>query len=186
MKKKTINKVIKKKINDWLKSIDDKELIDLLKKNIIVTGGCITSMLLNEEVNDYDIYFKNKETTKAVALYYTKKFNQNNEIKAWVLDGEDLESWKKGNKKLNEFAIGYSEIDYKTVKLFNKIDKEDEFKDTKLFISGMLANTSPDRIKIIINSSGIAEDSDNIADEVEYNIDINDSFFSKQNMKKVR
>ena len=50
MKKKTIGAVISKKINDWLNSIDDKVLVSKLENNIIVTGGCITSMLLNEDV----------------------------------------------------------------------------------------------------------------------------------------
>ena len=64
MKKKTINKIIKGKICDWLKTIDDESLKDIILNNIIVTGGCITSMLLNERVNDFDIILKQKIVSK--------------------------------------------------------------------------------------------------------------------------
>lgn len=76
MNKKIINKVLRSKMNAWLSSIDDLALSKEMESNIIVTGGCIASMLLNEDVNDYDIYFKTKETTKKVAQYYVDKFNQ--------------------------------------------------------------------------------------------------------------
>jgi len=41
---------------------------------VIVTGGCITSMLLGEMVNDFDIYFRDHDTTLKVATYYLSKF----------------------------------------------------------------------------------------------------------------
>ena len=67
MKTKTIEKVLQKKINEWLNSITDDRVRVLARKNTIVTGGSIASMLLNEPVNDYDIYFRNIETVIAVA-----------------------------------------------------------------------------------------------------------------------
>jgi hypothetical protein len=42
-----------------------------------MTGGAIASMLLKESVNDFDFYFKDFETTKAVAEYYVTKFKEN-------------------------------------------------------------------------------------------------------------
>lgn len=80
MKKKTIRLVINNKINDWLSTIDDDVLRNRMKKNIIVTGGCIASMLLKEKVNDFDVYFRDKETTKLVAEYYLKKFKENTKV----------------------------------------------------------------------------------------------------------
>lgn len=77
-KKKTIAKIIKAKLDDWLKSIDNKELKTLIKRDVIVTGGSITSMLLGEEIKDFDIYFRTKETTIAVAEYYCKDFIDRN------------------------------------------------------------------------------------------------------------
>jgi hypothetical protein len=70
MKAKTINKVLNSKFQDWLKSIKKEEVKKLVEANTIITGGCIASMLLKEEVNDFDIYFTNKETVLAVARYY--------------------------------------------------------------------------------------------------------------------
>jgi hypothetical protein len=42
-------------------------------------------MLLGEKINDFDIYFKTKATTVAVATYYVKKFNEATKMK--VVEG---------------------------------------------------------------------------------------------------
>ena len=75
MKAKTVKKVIGKKVDDWLATIEDEELRDLLSDNIIVTGGCIASMLLREKVNDYDVYFRTKEAARKAAEYYVGRFD---------------------------------------------------------------------------------------------------------------
>ena len=72
MKQKTIEKVLEKKLNQWVDTITDSSVSSLVKANTIVTGGSIASMLLNEKVNDIDIYFRNIETVKAVSDYYNK------------------------------------------------------------------------------------------------------------------
>lgn len=74
MKAKTIKKIIRAKIYNWLASIDDEAVKSLAQKSTIVTGGSIASMLLDEPVNDYDIYFKDRFTAEAIAEYYVKKF----------------------------------------------------------------------------------------------------------------
>ena len=78
MKTKTIKKVIKAKVEDWLSSIEDEKVRALASENTIVTGGCIASMLLKEPVNDFDLYFTNKETAVAVANYYVGRFHSKN------------------------------------------------------------------------------------------------------------
>ncbi|MDX3926780.1 MAG: hypothetical protein QHC90_13375 [Shinella sp.] len=78
MKAKTIKKIIKAKVDDWLSSIEDETVRELASKNTVVTGGCIASMLLKEPVNDFDLYFTNKETTVAVAKYYVNRFHSKN------------------------------------------------------------------------------------------------------------
>lgn len=78
MKAKMIKKVIKAKIDDWLKSIDDLSVRELAGKNTIVTGGAIASMLLNEPVNDFDVYFRDATTAERVAQYYVTKFQEAN------------------------------------------------------------------------------------------------------------
>lgn len=74
MKPKTIRSILRKKTDKWLKSITDETLRREIKDNAIITGGAIASMLLNEDVNDYDVYFTNKQTAKKAAQYYVDKF----------------------------------------------------------------------------------------------------------------
>lgn len=77
MKAKFIRMVIGNKVDSWLASIEDAELRDLVSKNVIVSGGCITSMLLGEPVNDYDVYLRTKECASKLARYYVEKFKAN-------------------------------------------------------------------------------------------------------------
>lgn len=74
MKGKTIRAVLTKKFNEFTDSIDDEAVRALVKRNTIITGGCIASMLLGEKVNDFDLYFRDKETCVAVGNYYIAKF----------------------------------------------------------------------------------------------------------------
>lgn len=78
MKSKTIRKVLNKKIEDWASSIEDEKIADIVRKNTIITGGSIASMLLQEPVNDYDVYFRTREATIAVAQYYLDRFKPKN------------------------------------------------------------------------------------------------------------
>ena len=73
-KTKTIKQVLRKKTDAWLASIEDIELRTSIKNKIIITGGCIASMLLGEKVNDFDVYFRDMETAFAVAKYYVARF----------------------------------------------------------------------------------------------------------------
>lgn len=74
MKSKTIKKVLRQKVDEWLASIEDDHVRKLAARDAMVTGGCIASMLLNESVNDFDLYFRTHATTIAVAKYYVSKF----------------------------------------------------------------------------------------------------------------
>lgn len=74
LKSKTIKSVLRNKVNAWLETITDEKLREACQREAIVTGGSIASMLLGEEVNDFDIYFRTKETVLAVAKYYIAQF----------------------------------------------------------------------------------------------------------------
>lgn len=74
MKAKTIKTTLRKKVDEWLATIEDADLRERAKRDAIVTGGAIASMLLREPVNDYDIYFKTAATTRDVAAYYVARF----------------------------------------------------------------------------------------------------------------
>jgi hypothetical protein len=179
MKKKTINAIISKKIKDWLESIEDESVKNQIKNDIIVTGGCITSLLLNESVNDFDIYLKTKESLKALCQYYCNIFNKNNKDKnnkvgkrlhAWVLDGQDIQDWKTGIKQLPEFAYDYDNLSWEEVQSYQPTSEDTDKTKAWKKVSNMLTNVTPDRIKIMVNSDGIAEDSDIIADNTEYDL----------------
>ena len=83
MKKRTIKTVLNKKMSDWLNSIDDEKVRNVAMENAIVTGGAIASMILNEKVNDYDIYFKTTQSAQTVAKYYLDKMAK---LDGWKFD----------------------------------------------------------------------------------------------------
>lgn len=135
MMAKTIKKIIKGKITDWLKNVENEEIKSIIKNNIIVTGGAIASMLLGEEVKDFDVYLSNREAALKVAKYYVDEFNTLNpdyvnklgiQVKAYVLDYRD-----KTQVDLDRVECGSA---------------------------GHLLNMDPDRIKIVIRSDGVASE----------------------------
>lgn len=148
MQEKTIKTVIHKKINDWMDSLQDyltektskEEAIKTVKdirKNIIVTGGSIPSLMENQTPKDYDVYFRDKETVLKVAQIYVDMWNEDHEhqhnnisykTKVFVLDGEN-----PSHELLNYYNIS-------------------KLSESK---SRMIANTQPDRVKIIFPSDGI-------------------------------
>lgn len=84
LKKNTIKLVLENVVKNWLASITDEEVRKLAAANTIVTGGSIANLLMGEKVNDYDLYFRNRETTEAVAKYYANKFNSDTTLKSKV------------------------------------------------------------------------------------------------------
>lgn len=76
MKRKTIEAVINAKFRQFCESITDARTRELVQQNTIITGGCIASMFLGSKPNDYDLYFRDLQTTLAVAHYYVNKFNE--------------------------------------------------------------------------------------------------------------
>lgn len=142
MKSKTIKKVIAAKLNDWLNSIEDASVRELAKKNTIITGGAIASLLCKEQVKDYDVYFRDKTTTLAVASYYVDKFNAANPNRvnrvgksatAYVIDCDDEEKVKA-----------------------ERIECRD---------AGHLLNLNPGRVKIVVRSDGVASENAKHLDE---------------------
>jgi len=70
MQTKTIKKVISNKLNEWLETITDEKLRSEVKQNILVSGGSITSLFLNQPVNDYDVYIQDMDVLVRLAEYY--------------------------------------------------------------------------------------------------------------------
>jgi hypothetical protein len=72
-KKKTVERIIRNKVESWIKHVDDESVKTLIKENYILTGGAITSLLLGDNPNDFDIYFKDRESAIKIAQYYLEK-----------------------------------------------------------------------------------------------------------------
>jgi hypothetical protein len=72
MQVKTIEKTIQKKLNEWIDSITDETLRKSIKTNCLLSGGSITSMLTNTDINDYDIYIKDMSVLLYLVKYYTQ------------------------------------------------------------------------------------------------------------------
>jgi hypothetical protein len=82
MKSATIKLFLHKQLTNWINSIKDTRVRKLAEENTILCGGAITSLLSNEKLNDYDLYFRDKNTTLAIANYYVEQFNSlNGELK---------------------------------------------------------------------------------------------------------
>ena len=167
MQVKTIRKNIEEKLNEWINSIDNDYLKSNLKDNIIVSGGCIASMLLKEKVNDYDVYIKDINILKELAIYYIK------DIKGVeILDGrkkKDLiqeygDSFEESNSK---YAIALRTLKDNQIKIFTKgtggfkvEQKPEEQKNSKykpLFFSSNAISLSDD-IQIILRFWGGVEE----------------------------
>lgn len=77
--KRTMKSVLRQKAERLIASIKNPEVQEAMKKDLLITGGAITSMAIGEKINDYDFYFRTIDTAHKVAEYYVQLFN---EIKA--------------------------------------------------------------------------------------------------------
>ncbi len=177
MKPKFIRLVLKKKFDDWVKSIEDEGLRKVVKENTIITGGSIASMLLKEKVNDYDLYFRDIETTKAVAEYYVKKFKELNKeskmrgvpVSLSVLVEDDrvkiiakssgIASESQDDAKYEYFEINDPDDPASTefiehlVSIRGRVEKKDAPKYRPVFLTSN-AITLSDKIQIVIRFFG--------------------------------
>lgn len=77
MKAKNVRAVCKAKLKHFLKHIEGEgadQIQKIIQENAIITGGAIASMLLGEEVTDFDIYFRTRSATFAVAEWFVNQF----------------------------------------------------------------------------------------------------------------
>lgn len=172
MQKKTIEKVIKKKIDEWINTISIEDLREKVKANLIVTGGCITSMFQNKEVNDYDVYFKDMDVLVELAEYYSSG-------KMMVLDGRkqsvytlEYETRYKatyeeefGEEDLSKYKIAIDNLYPDQVKLYDYKNswKKDDYNKSEdkglyepVFMSPNAISLSDD-IQIVLRFSGSIE-----------------------------
>jgi hypothetical protein len=72
MQRKTINKRIKNKMEEWLATLPEN-LSKKVRPNIVVSGGSIASMFLREDVNDYDVYLMDMDVLFELCKFYGDK-----------------------------------------------------------------------------------------------------------------
>lgn len=160
MKRKTIAKILKKKFFEWTDSIDDEELRKQVNDNSIITGGSIASMLLNEPVNDIDVYFKNKETAEAVARYYVENFNESGplaDLNAEVMVG-------KGRRTDSDDSRTYYKAEYEDDRVWICIPSDGVAGEAEPGYTGEQLGDDEDIIEYIDEPS-LAETAADLADE---------------------
>lgn len=84
MKGKTIKAILQKKHKEFVESIMDPRVKELVRQNSIITGGSIVSLLTDQKVSDFDYYFTDQETVIAVAKYYVDLFTEKTGLDIWV------------------------------------------------------------------------------------------------------
>jgi hypothetical protein len=165
MQTKTIKKTIVNKLEDWLQSIKDEQLRKNVKENLLVSGGSICSLFLNEQVNDYDIYFQNIEVLKQLIHYYTKDYDN-----ITILDGREKDTtysqdqYRDGilgasvrNLKLNQIKLFFENKNGGTRVNEDKDLNLEENKYIPLFFSPNAISLSHD-IQIVTRFSGTPEE----------------------------
>lgn len=130
MKAKTINLILSGKFHAFLKSITDPAVAELVKNNSIITGGSIVSLLTNQEVSDFDLYFRNAETALAVAKYYVAELSKNPPAK-----------FKSDEKH--------------TVSIYAMLEAAIAEGQEASRIGGMMKGPLPARVRIVVKSAGI-------------------------------
>src|SRR6476661_8171586 len=129
--KKAIEKIIMFKMMSWLKSIDNEELRNEVKRDLIVSGGCIASMLLGEDVNDYDVYLRNPETAKKLAEFYVSKLGdtKGSHVTKVEIDIEPTGGWLSHTYKVELDKDDYHDEEYHLVRLLKESGQTKEILD---------------------------------------------------------
>lgn len=174
MQVKTIQKNIQLKLEEWLKSITDEALAKDVKENLLVSGGSITSMLLNEPVNDYDIYLMDIDICKRLAKYYTQTFQdivifdgrEKQKLVDTYNDENDTIDGKLPIDRNNSFAISLRNLKDNQIKLYfnganggmkvNDGIEEDKLNYTPLYFSPNAISLS-NNLQIVLRFWGTAE-----------------------------
>ena len=103
--------ILRKTVKDWLDSIENKDIRKIAADSVIVTGGSIASMLRGETVNDFDLYFANRNAVVAMANYYAEAHAKHVNIlygerraiyKEKIMDEYDLLEW---DPRLNFYTM---------------------------------------------------------------------------------
>lgn len=161
MQTKTIQKNIENKMNEWLETITDEKLRKEIRQNILVSGGCIASMFLGEDLNDYDVYLQNQDVLANLAKYYTKDI-----ANIRIFNGKEKDILLKEIRiDENIFSIAISNLRMGQIKLFfnnlsggMRINENIEIKEKEyvpLYFSSNCISLS-NKIQIVLRFNGDA------------------------------
>jgi hypothetical protein len=166
MKAKTIRLEISKKVNDWISTIDDIKLASDLTKDVVVTGGCITSMFQQEDVNDYDIYLRSPKTAFNLAKYYANKIIEDSTN---TLSKDDIKLLCETNAEENLLlessdliptGLQRTQIYIKSSGVYNRRDYDKEPAKEKYSVEFLSSNaiTLSNKIQIILRFTGTPDE----------------------------
>lgn len=142
MNRKHMNSQLCKIFNNFLESVESEEVQEALREGTIITGGALVSLLQGEKPHDYDLYFKDFKTCYKVADYFVEKFNEEHKKKASIKI--------RTSKEINEHSTD------KWISYENALEE--------------IKNNGEPRIKIFIQSSGVAGEEDIEDDDMQTNI----------------
>lgn len=160
MQVKTIKKIISKKLEDWLMTIEDSNLRKDVKANILVSGGCITSLFQNLPVNDYDVYIQDMNVLLRLANYYCPND---------VLDGRKRQEYLAeidsaydiDNNNLSKIAVRYKTLKSGQIKLnINSVGVKMVIEEGKKYQVSFLSQNAislTDDLQIVLRFNGTAE-----------------------------
>ena len=156
MQNKTIKKILHKKIEDWLSTIENIEVQQTARKDVVVTGGSIVSLIMGEPVNDFDVYFKSKSTTKAVAEYYAMNNDLGRHIEIKEVEVTNIRGEQEDRiiSYIKSDGIASNEAyDEDSDEEFEEVEREDGKRYQPVFISEN-AITLSNKLQIITRFHG--------------------------------
>ena len=158
MNGKHIKQHLNKKMEDWLASIDNEEVKKAIKGNVIVTGGALVSLLTGDEVKDYDVYFKTKESLKTVAQYYVDKWNKDNPDKPVSVEDKD----ERVRIFISSVGVEGEEVDLENGEDFaESTEKKPKEKSKEKYRPKFLTSnaiTLTDKIQVVVRFYGEVEE----------------------------
>lgn len=169
MNGKNIKKHLNNKLRDWISNIDDENIKKILKENVIVTGGAIVSLLTDEKLHDYDVYFRTKEACLAVATYYAGKWNGLHPDKPVAIRCNDetgkVDCFVSSKGIADEDEENTSNISYNFASTEDEIgealDEESESEDKEKYRPRFITSnaiTLTDKVQIVIRFYGEVEE----------------------------
>lgn len=163
MNRKHIAQALSRKVDDWISNINNEEIKTIVKNNAIITGGALVSLLTGVEVKDFDVYFRTKEATLAVARYYAEEYlkeNPNGKT-IQIMDEEDRISAFISSVGLQGTTEEEKEIDGGILDAIGVEAENAKTKDKKkykpIFWSSN-AITLSDKIQVVLRFFGEAEE----------------------------